>query len=139
MSASIINMACVAESARGVIKGGALFADHFAFTVVTSLGCLALARNALRLLRLVTLSRRGFARPLVFANKQVAGALYSGKHRGVVIAFLTHGSSVGAFWIAGGRYNLTFRSLCVDTTQMVANNRSGFCSRVCIELSYSLS
>ena len=49
MSASIINMACVAESARGVVKGGALFADHFALTVVTLLGCLALACDALRL------------------------------------------------------------------------------------------
>ena len=36
-----INMACVAVSARKVVKGGALFADHFALTVVTSLGCLA--------------------------------------------------------------------------------------------------
>ena len=40
LSASI-NMACVAVWARGVVKGGALFADHFALTVVTSLGCLA--------------------------------------------------------------------------------------------------
>jgi hypothetical protein len=32
------NMVCVAVSARGVVKGGALFADHFALTVVTSLG-----------------------------------------------------------------------------------------------------
>ncbi len=32
-------------------------------------------------------------------------ALYSGKHRGVVIAFLTLGSGVGAFWIAEGIFS----------------------------------
>ncbi len=65
LSASV-NMACVAVSARGVVEGGALFADHFALTVVTSHGLLCeLARNPLRL-SVVAFSNvipTGFARP----------------------------------------------------------------------------